>query len=287
MAREKHYRQRFRLLVTGDLHYGLHGKSVESVARLAHAVNRSRADAFVIAGDFACGGLEKQEECLSLFSGFRGAKLLIPGNHELWTLDGDSSDIYENSLPALAEQAGFHMLDGHPARFGNVAIVGNIGWYDYSFRDKSLNVDSSCYLRKSIPRLVTLNDGRFVRWRYSDKEFTQHCCRKLRRDILKVNKEAEIVIVIMHFLPFEQLIPQTKKFPYTFLRAFMGSPCLGQVLSEFRKVKHVFCGHIHLAVEARCGGIQGHVLAGGRRRSMLKQLWLPEQRVSTRVFNAQ
>lgn len=278
--------QAFRLLVSGDLHYDLRGKNVAMIRDLAAFVNRSRADAFAIVGDVVAGDRDLLRECLDLFGGFRGVKLIVPGNHDLWTRTGDSENIYRRQFPAAAARSGFHTLDGAPVRFGSVAVVGNIGWYDYSFRERKLRMKRSDYERKCIPGKVTFNDARFIRWRYTDEEFTALCRDQLGEDIRRVNAKADRIVALTHFLPFDELVPRTSDFRYLFARAYVGARCLGGVLRRFKSVSHVFCGHIHVRKEVDVGRIKAFSLSGGRGENMVYDLRLPGGRVRARTFHA-
>ena len=119
-----------RILVTADLHFDI-ARSREPATRLAEEACASGGDVLVLVGDTAGANLEPMRQCLALFSRFQGRKLLVPGNHCLWCQGSeDSLQRYEHILPALAEEAGFSLLDHQPVVLGDVALVGSVGWYD-------------------------------------------------------------------------------------------------------------------------------------------------------------
>jgi hypothetical protein len=159
-----------------------------------------------------------------------------------------------------------------------------MGWYDYSFQDPILKLREIFYRRKSIPGLVTMNDVQFVKWRFSDKEFTALCAERLAADLRNVSRRVDRIVAVTHFVPFESLIPPLEGLPLMFARAFIGSAELGRVLRRFRKVRYVFAGHAHLESHAQVGPIRARLVGSSRRRAVLCRLSLPSGKVRTRRF---
>jgi glucokinase len=107
-----------KLLVTADLHFGLYPTGDMCVHRLAEHVRQSDADVFIIAGDIADADTDYFAACLDLFATFKGVKLMVPGNHDLWTAGVGSQKKYSDVLPSIATDCGFRMLDAGPVRVG-------------------------------------------------------------------------------------------------------------------------------------------------------------------------
>ena len=173
-----------RLAVTADLHWGIDRRGDAATRDLARYVTEVRPDVLVVAGDV--GERKRFAQCLSLFSGLACPRLVLPGNHDLWTSSPaiSSLDVYEHRLPRQAEEMGFHYLDASPfVAPGDGAIVGSINWYDYSFADPALAREfpnaPAMYAAKRFPR-GWHNDGRFVRLGMSDAEFTGRLVEQLR-----------------------------------------------------------------------------------------------------------
>src|SRR5437763_13401763 len=114
------------LAVTADLHFGLHRLGDAAALALRDRVRDLGPDVFAIAGDVGEGA--HFAPCLALFADLPGARLLVPGNHDLWTRDptpGASLRRYERDLPRLAAEQGFQCLDQTPYVAGNEAILGS------------------------------------------------------------------------------------------------------------------------------------------------------------------
>ncbi len=260
-----------RVLITADLHYDI-ARSRPAARRLAERVCATDGDALVLVGDTAGADLEPLRQCLNLFEGFRGLRLLVPGNHCLWCRVGeDSLHRYEHVLPAVAGEVGFAVLDHQPVIAGPVGLVGSVGWYDYSFADESLGIPQDFYRAKVAPgaaaylqehqdlvnrhrgRLTAVHlaigsrwlDGVHIHLPISDEVFCRMLAEKLERQLADLAPRVERIAAFVHHLPFAGLVPAHRPPSFAFAAAFMGAARLGEVLLACPKVTHVYCGHSH------------------------------------------
>ena len=261
-----------KLLATADLHLGLYPVADAGVFELARRVCASDADIFVIAGDLADTGEKKLRTCLRLFERFEGLKLLVPGNHDLWTTSGDSEEKYRTVLPRIARNCGFHMLDVEPVTAAETAFIGTIGWYDYSLRSPRLALSTETYRRKSLPGVCTWNDALYINWNMEDEDFTDRCLRQLGRHYDAVESKVERVVAVLHHLPFAELLSGHVNMPLDFCRAYMGSARFGELLVRCPKVRFVICGHQHAAVTHQQGALKAFALGGEYRKKRLLSL---------------
>src|SRR2546421_6396374 len=97
-----------RLLATADLHYN-HAKSRPTADELIDRINAEADvgafDVLLVVGDTAAADDDALEQCLSRFS-FRGPRLFVAGNHELWTHGDDSYALFKNDLPRRVRALG-------------------------------------------------------------------------------------------------------------------------------------------------------------------------------------
>src|SRR3954471_10076034 len=103
-----------RLAVTADLHWG-HRAGADSTRLLVEALHADPPDVLILAGDLGTGAFFG--ECLALFDSLDCVKALVPGNHDLWVgIESrfDSLQMYEDILPRLSAERGFHYLDREP-----------------------------------------------------------------------------------------------------------------------------------------------------------------------------
>src|SRR5580700_4969537 len=89
-------------------------------------------------------------ETLRQFQSLDLLKLVVPGNHDLWTESKsalrrrqDSGWKHDVALRGIADEHGFHYLPGSPSGSplvaGDIGFTGSVGWYDYSLRDLRLD----------------------------------------------------------------------------------------------------------------------------------------------------
>ena len=259
-----------RILVTADLHYDF-GQYQRRVAALADEMVAGEADALVIAGDMFALDTALLARCLRLFEGFRGEKLLVAGNHDLWTREGgDSYELYAETIPEMAAACGFHDLDTGPRIVGDVGFVGTVGWYDYSFRDQSLDVPIRFYEHKAgpgycrghpdlkhlldpderlSPRALAArsywNDGRMIHWATDDRAFAALTVERLEAQLQEVEPRVRAVVAVTHHIPFAEMLVRKSDPSWAFGNAFMGCVALGDTLLRHEKVTHAVFGHSH------------------------------------------
>ncbi len=291
-----------RILVTADLHYDI-PRSREPTEALARRAVRAGGDAIVLVGDTCGRDIGPLRQCLRLFAGFPGRKLLVPGNHCLWCDHGQGSlDRYERLLPAAAEDEGFTVLDHQPVTIATTGLAGSIGWYDYSFRDESLGIPEAFYEAKLSPGAavhygghdellavhehvltarqmdlgVAWMDGQHVRLPMSDAQFVDVLADKLARQLAAMSADCERIVAFLHHLPFELMVPPGRPDRFAFVAAYMGAERLGEVLLNCRKLTHVYCGHSHWRDKRRVGHLQVVNIGSTYTDKHLEVLDLPE-----------
>ncbi|HEV8604280.1 MAG TPA: metallophosphoesterase [Tepidisphaeraceae bacterium] len=276
-----------RILVTADLHYN-HGKSRRLAEELIDRINTLSFDVLLLIGDTASSDGDALERCLARFE-FAGPRLFVAGNHELWTSGDDSYRLFRQELPARIRAAGWHWLEGAPFVRDEVAIVGSVGWYDYSFAQEQLGIPRRFYEQKISPgaaeRLdkyahlleaaedippharevcARWNDGQYVKLHRSDEAFLEELLGDLGRQLESLRGIPRIIAAI-HHLPFAALLPPSHNAQWDFAKAYLGAGRMGELLLKFGAVGTVFCGHSHFAAEAVVGGVRAVNVGSGYR----------------------
>ncbi len=294
-----------RLLITADLHYDV-PRSREPAEKLADEVRSlARADdVLVLVGDTAGADLARMGDCLRLFADLRIKKLLVPGNHCLWCRNGETSiERYEKLIPQAAMAEGFEVLDHKPVFVGRVALVGSVGWYDYSFRYESLGIPLDFYRAKITPGAAEYlggeydwliarhrdvltehhmsmgtrwGDGRWASLAMTDEEFVELLAGRLAEQLRQAAAKADRIIAFIHHLPFAELVPQNRPDPFAFAAAYMGAGRFGEVLLDCPKVTHVYCGHSHWPMRCRMGRLEAINVGSTYREKRLEILELQE-----------
>jgi len=270
-----------RVLATADLHYDV-WRSRKPTERLAREMLAAGGDVLILAGDTAGILTEKFSQCLELFDRFPGRKLLVPGNHCIWVHQGQSSwDKYQNILPLVAGEHGFEYLDCKPALLAGVGFVGNMGWYDYSYRDEALGIPERFYRNKvspgaaaRLPRYQHLldgysditapaaaisarwMDGQWVKWTFSDPQLSSLLAHRFAQQLRWAAQRAKTIVAVTHHLPFERMLKRNPQPAWRFANAFMGTELFGQAMLEQEKCRLAICGHSHRSDEVMVGDLR-------------------------------
>jgi 3',5'-cyclic AMP phosphodiesterase CpdA len=254
-----------RILITADLHY--RPSQREAFLAFADWVQRQQPDCLVIAGDVG-HPLRLFGRALQLFAGLDCPRLLLAGNHDLYRGEYDSRTLWEQALPQAAREEGFVWLEdevvlqplngtqksgflgdnGSSERLQpHLAIVGTMGWYDYSARAPHLGYDDTTL--RAMKRLVN-HDADYIDWPWSDVAMARYLARgfagRLRRAV--DNRAVSQVLVVTHVPIFEQAVPNYPESEFwSLMRAYAGNFTLGELVRRMPKVTHVVSGHIHRA----------------------------------------
>jgi hypothetical protein len=287
-----------RLRITADLHFN-HARSRKTAEALIDRINgesADTADGILLVGDTACLDGDWIERCLRRFT-IAGPRLFVPGNHELWTTGPDSLGPLTADLPRRIADAGWHWLTGRPYARADWAVVGNIGWYDYSFAINDLGIPRRFFEAKVTPGVAAhdeqyqhllgddvppdamnliarWNDAKHVKLGMSDEAFLNRCLAELDQD-LAVVAGAKNVLVAVHNVPHEALLPAPQHRPadaqpllnrvprgiWAFARAYLGSNRIAQLIQKYPNVRTIVCGHSHVPAEATIDSTAGPIRA--------------------------
>lgn len=270
-----------RIIVTADLHYDI-ARSREPARAIARDICAQGADVLLVLGDVAGRDANIVRECLNLFDPFRGRKLFIAGNHDIWTRPGECSlERYEQTLPAICRDAGFHPLDLEPLTMGDVGFVGSMGWYDFGYRPAWLKIPLRFYREKIAPGAAArfsryrhllaerhdvpesaMNigarwmDGEHVRLPMSDLDFCHRLLERFTAGLAATARRCERIVAAFHHVPFAAFVPPARNPSWAFAGAYLGSDLFGEAALAEPKVHHVFCGHSHLPGRLRAGQLE-------------------------------
>jgi predicted MPP superfamily phosphohydrolase len=286
-----------RLLFTADLHYN-HLRSKPLADELIDDMNRAGGDVLVVIGDTATHEGDALEQCLSRFK-FPGPKLIVAGNHELWTHGDDSYALFTEEFPRRCRALGWQWLETDPFIITDLAIVGTVGWYDYSFAQASLEIPlrfyehkispgAAAYLGGSYAHLIQdaddlsphalnivarWNDGRYVKLHRSDRDFLGELTERLDQQLASA-AHVKNVIAVTHHLPFTELLPPSRTAQWDFAKAYLGAASLGRTLLKYENVRHAYCGHSHFPAAADVKHLTAVNIGSGYRWKTFKTLEL-------------
>jgi predicted MPP superfamily phosphohydrolase len=285
-----------RIAITADLHWSHRRAGDEATEFLASFLHRQPPDVLILAGDL--GTVDHFRACLALFADLPCRKALVPGNHDIWVepndARGDSLQLYQQHLPAVAAEHGFQYLDQGPLllKDHDLALVGSINWYDYSWSLERLRrevPDWEHRLRHKQFSRGRHNDARFVRWPLDDVGFTAQVVGALERHLQQALDQVGRAIVVTHHpacygLSFPRLLPPAT-LDGLLWDALSGNTALEAVLVRHAdRVPLVFSGHTHRACECRLRGIHGFNVGGDYHFKRLLLLDWPAGEVQAHTF---
>ncbi|MEM1348685.1 MAG: metallophosphoesterase [Myxococcota bacterium] len=232
-----------RVFFSSDLHVDVQRGMPSAVQLAAWVCQRSAPDDVLILGGDYGNDDDAVARCLRLFRRFRGAKLAIAGNHDVWSKHdaGAGSRARYEGLAGVFANVGFHALEHSPFRLGRVGFAGAMGWYDFSLREESLEVPLEVYHAKGMPGVpgVVWADGDYVDWGITDPQFTTTQLDNLARQ-LDALTELDLVIVATHHVPVVELLRPRDLDPalhrrdvvprrWLILNTYLGSDRLGRL----------------------------------------------------------
>jgi hypothetical protein len=207
---------------------------------------------------------------------------------------GDSLAVYEQQLPSLCEDRGIHYLDSGPLFFPevNLALVGSINWYDYSWALEALERDFPGDLHRLSSKQLTRgrhNDARYVRWPLDDGQFTARIAAKLEQHLQEAIATARDAIVVTHHPAWHGLSFPRPEAPVTLdgllWEAFSGNRTVEELLQRNNeRIPLVFSGHTHRERESTLGRTRGLNIGGDYHFKRLLLLDWPAGNIEAFTF---
>lgn len=231
-----------KIAVSSDLHLDLnHADVAEIITQQAHYLTHQGIDHYFFVGDAFNDFKQTSAYFAELQSQLSTTKVhYLAGNHDM--LKGVTYEQLEN----LDDDLYFHN-QSIDIPHTNWRIIGNNGWYDYSF---------STYERKV---------GEVEQWKgaywvdrpimqpMNDPERMAIVLHQVEEALKQARNQRKKVIVMTHFAPIREALPHPliesarRQRMWEMTIAMLGSRRLGALLARFPEVKVVFYGHLHYA----------------------------------------
>ena len=235
-----------KIALTADIHMGI--TPIPIVWSLIKQINDISPDYLIVAGDIG-EPFTYFIDVLDILTACDCPVGIIAGNHDVWATEGyNSQQLWETEIPKAVATYDFDYLEQTPAILDNTAILGTIGWYDYSAKSAAcFYSDDQLWHRK----YKVNNDAKYVNWPWTDKEFAELCRQKFISRLQKLDKDSEIehIIVATHVPVFPEMQPRGIVYsPES--NVYFYNYTLGNDLDNFKKINFVFSAHTHHGVYA-------------------------------------
>jgi len=259
-----------KIVYISDLHIDITENNKKLIPFLYNYILNNKPDIFIIAGDLANTNNEVHN-FLNQFKNLNLLKIYVPGNHDLWIESKhqlkkgfDSSYKYEIKLNEICIDNNFKYPIFDPIILNECAIIGSVGWYDYSIRDKRLDdiysindynigtfgnkywcdVKNSIWLENRDNENWKIRSKKLNNLKIFDKIYNQ-----FKNIIEKIPSNITKIIIIIHMSPFEKcIIPKNEPDPFD---AYEGSVEFGNYIKSRLPNKEIvfITGHRHKKLE--------------------------------------
>lgn len=225
--------------IISDIHIDLNfTESDEITPAICRSIKDKSLDLIIIAGDVASdyklvlSSLEEIEKQTNI------PCLYVPGNHDIWIEnypEKNSWEIYEllKSFP--------HNLSNGPFEINkDWVVVGDLGWYDFSFGDKKYTFKD--FSQMKYEERVWQDSIKAV-WDRSTLEMHRYFLDKLEKQLIKYQNKK--IILVTHVLPILNFTVQPPSPMWEYMNAFLGSSEYGELILKYPNVKYAVSGHVH------------------------------------------
>ena len=245
-----------RIAAISDVHIRPDDRDKELIREIKRRVEEISPDIFVIAGDIS----EKSDilqETLTALNLPDCTNLYVAGNHDVWFEESrglGSLEKYTRTIGDACRQSGFIHLPDNVHVVDDIAFVGSIGWYDYSFKREDLEIPHENYVEKEW-KGAYWRDYYCIDWIYTDIEATELFNSKLKYDLETLPDQIQTIVSVSHHLPFKALTLYKDYLPWDFYSAFMGAESTGEILLSDGRVLLSFSGHSHIRKKIEKNGL--------------------------------
>lgn len=234
-----------RIGFISDLHIDIN-QDYPVMELLAEASLEKELDMLAIAGDVSETPVRTIDAMQSLQERLLSAAdcrvCYVPGNHDMW--NKNCPDQQTEQIAAAYEADPLCLAGGKVFLAGDYGLIGDIGWYDYSFA-------SAQYSREELDGMRigerTWQDKLYNSWTEDNAGQMQASLARLRAAMEKAAAlygHEKALIAVTHMLPVREFcVPESQK-DWGFFNAFLGGEAIGDLFTEY-PVRFSICGHVH------------------------------------------
>ncbi|MDR3242039.1 MAG: metallophosphoesterase [Lactobacillaceae bacterium] len=253
-----------KIAISSDNHIDVNRLDLDEVlARQAEYLNEQHVDVYLIAGDMfnSFAKTLNYAERLQTALGSETTVRFIAGNHDMGR-DVTFDELESNLSPLYLHN---QVLDVDDLR-----IIGNNGWYDYSFasgpeKDGVAQFKRGLYFDRVIEQPMT------------DPERADLSLQQLQAQLDQAVEEGKRALVIQHFAPHGLDL----RYPdfddrWLMVNGVMGSKRYAELYSQYSNLENVYYGHVHMTLPTReINGVKYDNVSVGYQRARIKE-WTGE-----------
>ncbi len=228
--------------VLSDIHVDINYAKGDFVTpALLGEINKRELDAVIIAGDISGDYIISASVIQTLRRETEALCLFVPGNHDIWNEFHprlDAWTIYNRLMEIEGNlSAGYVDLDD------TWTVIGDLGWYDYSFGDGSF---SSAELSTMQYGGREWQDHIYAKWDRSPEDMHRYFYEKLEGQLKEL--AGRKVIMVTHMLPIDDFTVKedhNQAELWKYFNAFLGSRDYGVLAERTADIRLSISGHVH------------------------------------------
>jgi len=245
-----------RIVFTSDLHYDYSEINRKITEQIIKEMEILKPDIIVIAGDVA-EKISVLDHVLSLFSHLSATKLFVPGNHDIWVEDppyDNSFKKYKYFIPKVCRNNNFINLTDSIYTKNNIALIGSIGWYDYTFKRDYLEYSDLDYDKGDFEEGVNYDCNK-INWiednsiKLKNSSINKHIFDYMFKEfdefLLRLPEQFNKIVIVLHMVPFSESLKIYDEVPLNPLIAYEGSVRIGKRIFEISNQKDIYVIHGH------------------------------------------
>lgn len=222
--------------VISDIHIDIN-KDYNIINPIIECVNKSGASALLIAGDVSDDYQKTIDTVANVKKQLGVPVYYVPGNHDMWS---DNFKITSTqSIYEAFEKDSNCLLHGSVQLDEDTTLIGDIGWYDYSFGDTKFateDFEQMNYMDR------TWQDKLKNQWTEDNLARSEKVLQSLENQLKRVKTKR--IIVMTHMVPIKEFTVTNPNEMWRYFNAFLGSSKLHELYRRYN-VTHAICGHIH------------------------------------------
>ncbi|MBO1221095.1 metallophosphoesterase [Staphylococcus nepalensis] len=224
--------------VISDLHVDRHNLLTpkDYQAALVRIIQKRQIELLLIAGDVSNHYQRTKQFIENIEINAQIKVLFIPGNHDFWSAETGitSSEILDTYI-----KMDNCLIDQPYVVNDEWAIVGNTGWYDYTYANSKFSLER---LARRKYYGATWQDKVKIDWPMEDRKLSAIAAKQTIKDIEKVKHKK--IILMTHIVTHPKFAVPMPHRIFDYFNAFIGTSDFNSIYTSY-DIKYSIMGHVH------------------------------------------
>lgn len=230
-----------KIAVLSDIHID-YNKKYEVTRNLIEFLGENDCSSIIIAGDIS-SDYKETEKFLDKMSEESISTYFVLGNHDYWNKEISFFETIRHFIEYTKDNRFTKYLDVRFFKAGESVIVGNSGWYDYSFRPAYVSIKEADKMRHAGG---TWPDKRFIDYGgFSNIKIANILLKDLKLQMTVPIQQNKNIISVTHIVPDSRFATFVGDDSYDYCTSFFGNTSIGEYYKETPEIKTIIFGHTH------------------------------------------